>query len=146
MGQTVYITLVEGKQFADDRHYNQCAGVLSPPVAQLLEEQLGVPFPHHLSRGRIPGYVLHAANEQIILEDKGEPAIALRRIQFDAYMLESAVQRGIQLIAARAVDLEFHADRVIVYTENAPVESRLRRLVLIVAPSLEPTTDRFGTR
>jgi len=123
MGQTVYITLVEGKQFADDRHYNQCAGVLSPPVAQLLEEQLGVPFPHHLSRGRIPGYVLHAANEQIILEDKGEPAIALRRIQFDAYMLESAVQRGIQLIAARAVDLEFHADRVIVYTENAPVEA-----------------------
>ncbi|HEX9370754.1 MAG TPA: NAD(P)/FAD-dependent oxidoreductase [Roseiflexaceae bacterium] len=123
MGQAVHITLLEGKQFAGDRHYNQCAGVLSPPVAQLLEEQLGVPFPHHLSRVRIPGYVLHAANEQIILEDKGEPAIALRRIQFDAYMLESAVQRGIQLIAARAVDLEFHADRVVVYTENAPVEA-----------------------
>jgi flavin-dependent dehydrogenase len=121
MGRGVSITLLEGKQFAGDRHYNQCAGVLSPPVAELLEEQLGVPFPHHLSRGRIPGYVLHAANEQIVLEDEGEPAIALRRIQFDAYMLESAVQRGIQLIAARAVDLEFHADRVVVYTENAPV-------------------------
>jgi flavin-dependent dehydrogenase len=123
MGHAVRITLLEGKQFANDRHYNQCAGVLSPPIAELLEEQLGVPFPHHLSRGRIPGYVLHAANEHIVLEDKREPAIALRRIQFDAYMLESAVQRGIQLIGARAVDLEFHADRVVVYTENVPVEA-----------------------
>ena len=123
MGRCVYITLVEGKQFADDQHYNQCAGVLAPPLAELLEEQLGVPFPDHLSRVRIPGYVLHAAGEQILLKDNGEPAVALRRIQFDAYMLESAIQRGAQRIAARAVDLEFHADRVVVYTENAPVDA-----------------------
>jgi len=123
MGRAVHITLLEGKQFAGDRHYNQCAGVLSPPLPHLLEAQLGVPFPYHLSRGQIPGYVLHAANQQIVLEDKGEPAIALRRIQFDAYMIERAVQRGIHVIAARAVDLEFHADRVVVYSENAPVEA-----------------------
>jgi flavin-dependent dehydrogenase len=37
-------------------------------------------------------------------------------------MLESAVQRGITLLNARAVDLEFHPDGVTVYTESAPVE------------------------
>ena len=66
MGRSVHITLLEGKQFANDRHYNQCAGVLAPPLAELLEEQLGVPFPDHLSRGRIPGYVLHAGGDSTI--------------------------------------------------------------------------------
>jgi flavin-dependent dehydrogenase len=142
IGRRVHITLLEGKQFAGDRHYNQCAGVLSPPLPRLLEEQLGVPFPHHLSRGRIPGYVLHAANQQILLEDTGELAIALRRIQFDAYMLECALRRGIHLIAARAVDLEFHVDRVVVYTENAPVEAD----VVVGAFGLDPGSAAMFSR
>ena len=122
MGRHIQITLVEGKQFAGERHYNQCVGVLAPPLAEVLQEQLDVPFPYHLSRGKIPGYVLHAAGEEICLEDTAQPAVALRRVQFDAYMLETAVQRGIHLLAARAVDVEFHADCVTVYTENAPLE------------------------
>jgi flavin-dependent dehydrogenase len=122
MDRRIEVTLVEGKQFAGERHYNQCAGVLAPPIAEVLQEQLGVPFPYHLSRGEIAGYVLHAAGERICLSDTGHPAVALRRVQFDAYMLEMAVQRGIHLVTARAVDLEFHADGVIVYTENAPLE------------------------
>ena len=94
IGRRIQITLIEGKQFAGERHYNQCAGVLSPPLAEILEGQLDVPFPYHLSRGEIPGYVLHADSQKILLEDTVQPAIALRRVQFDAYMLETAVQRG----------------------------------------------------
>jgi flavin-dependent dehydrogenase len=123
LGHQIHISLLEGKQFAGERHYNQCAGVLSPPLAELLEKQLGVSFPYHLNRNRIPGYVLHAGSHQIRLEDKGEQAVALRRVQFDAYMLEAAAQQGIRLLSARAVDLEFHADGVLVYTENAPEEA-----------------------
>ena len=99
-----------------------CAGVLAPPLADVLQEQLDVSFPYHLSRGKIPGDVLHAAGQEICLKDTAQPAVALRRVQFDAYMLETAVQRGIHLLAARAVDLEFHADCVTVYTESAPLE------------------------
>lgn len=121
----IEISLVEGKQFAGERHYNQCAGVLAPPLASILQQQLDVPFPYHLSRGEIAGYVLHAAGSKIRLEDTGERAVALRRVQFDAYMLETAVQRGIRVIAARAVDLEFHADAVTVYTENAPLKGEV---------------------
>lgn len=58
-GKTLHVVLVEGKQFAGKQHHNQCAGVLSPPVGELLERQLQVPFPHSLSRNVITGYVLH---------------------------------------------------------------------------------------
>ncbi len=134
MGQAVQITLVEGKQFAGERHYNQCAGVLAPPLPELLATQLDVPFPYHLSRGEIHGYILHAAGQQIVLENPTQPDMALRRVQFDAYMLEKAVQRGITLLPARAVDLEFHADRVIVYTESAPLAAD----VVVGAFGLDP--------
>jgi flavin-dependent dehydrogenase len=122
MGRTVDVVLVEGKQFAGERHYNQCAGVLSPPLPALLEEQLGVPFPRHLARSQIAGYVLHASGQSICLDDTLELSTALRRVQFDAYMLDAALQRGITLMPARAVDVEFHAEGVMVYTENAPLE------------------------
>ncbi len=121
-GRRLHLTILEGKQFASEMHYNQCAGVLSPPLAQLLEQELEVPFPHHLSREEIEGYVLHTRRQQLTLPETGDASIALRRVQFDAYMLEQARQRGIEVRVARAVDLEFHADRVVVYSENAPVE------------------------
>lgn len=138
MNRRIQILLLESKQFAEERHYNQCAGVLSPPLAELLEQQLGVPFPYHLVRGKVPGYVLHAANQQILLKDREQSGLALRRVQFDAYMLENVIQRGIQVLPARAVDLEFHTDNaahslanrndsrrhpVVVYTEKPSIEA-----------------------
>lgn len=122
MGRSLQVTILEGKEFRSELHYNQCAGVLSPPLPQLLEEELDVPFPRHLSRSAIEGYMLHTARQQLSLPETGEPSIALRRVQFDGYMLDQARQRGVTVRPARAVDLEFHADRVVVYSENAPVE------------------------
>ena len=122
MNRQVKIIILEGKQFSEERHYNQCVGVLSPPLHSLLEDQLGVPFPYSLSRGEIKGYILHTANEQIAVADDKEISTALRRVQFDAYMLEAAKSKGIQIFPARAVDVEFHSENVLVYTENAPLE------------------------
>ena len=122
-GRNVGVTLLEGKQFAGEHHHNQCAGVLSPPIMELLEEQLCVPFPYHLSRGAINGYVLHTARRAVILDGESEPSFALRRVQFDAYMLEAARQRGVEVLSARATGLEFHADRVVIYTESVPLEA-----------------------
>lgn len=122
LGRRLQITVLEGKDFHRERHYNQCAGVLSPPLPRLMEEELEVAFPHHLSRGAIDGYVLHSRRQALDLPETGEPSIALRRVQFDDYMLEQARQRGIKIWPARAVDLELHADKVVVYSENAPLE------------------------
>jgi flavin-dependent dehydrogenase len=115
--------VVEGKQFAGEQHYNQCAGVLSPPIVALLENELEVPFPHHLTRGSITGYVLHSSRRQIFLDSQTEPSIAVRRVQFDAYLLDAARQRGVELLSARCTGLEFHGDRVLIYTESAPLEA-----------------------
>ena len=122
MNKAVKVTLIESKQFAGEQHYNQCVGVLSPPLPDVMETELLVPFPHKLSETLITGYTLHGEREEIPLEDDGEPSVALRRVQYDGYMLESAIERGVQIRQARATNVEFHADGVIVYTDSAPVE------------------------
>lgn len=121
-GRHVNITILENKEFATERQYNQCVGVLSPPIASIFSDKLGLEFPFHLKRDFIKGYILHAGDEQIRLEENGEPSISLRRIQFDAYMLEAVKRLGVRVIQTRVVDLEFFDDHVVVYTESLPVK------------------------
>ncbi len=64
LGKSIVITLIEGKQFLDEKHYNQCVGVLSPPLPDLLESDLGIPFPMHLCQVDIQGYVLHSSKNR----------------------------------------------------------------------------------
>jgi flavin-dependent dehydrogenase len=123
MGREIRITVVEGKQFVGEMHYNQCVGVLSPPLPELLWNHLGVKFPYMLFRSSISQYVIHTAREQITLVDKTQHSIALRRVQYDAFMLETVKKRGITVIPARAMDLEFHDEHVVVYTDNSPLEA-----------------------
>lgn len=125
LGRSVAVTLVEGKQFVDGLHYNQCAGVLSPPVIDLIEGGLQVPFPHHLCQKMISGYILHASRRSIVLDGEAEPAVSLRRVEFDAYMLDAARQRGVNIMPARVTSLEFYDDRVQVYTESSPLEAEV---------------------
>lgn len=122
-GKRVEVTIVEGKRFFGEQHHNQCVGVLSPPLADLLVRGLGLPFPYHLNGRNITGYVLHSNNEEIILDGDSQPSVSLRRVQFDAYMADEAVQHGVKLFNARATDLEFHDDRVVIYTESVPLEA-----------------------
>ena len=119
LGRNIHVVVVEGKQFSGAQHHNQCAGVLSPPIADILEHGLGIPFPYHLSQRTITGYILHTPQRQIVLDGEAEPSSALRRVQFDAYMLEAACERGVEITQARVTDLEFHPDRVVVYTESS---------------------------
>ncbi|MBE3142929.1 MAG: hypothetical protein IMZ61_03280, partial [Planctomycetes bacterium] len=101
LGRNIHVVIVEGKQFSGEQHHNQCAGVLSSPIADLLENELGIPFPHHLSQRTITGYVLHTPRRQVILDGEAEPSSALRRVQFDAYMLEAARERGVEIAQTR---------------------------------------------
>ena len=123
LGRNVEVTIVEGKQFLTGQHYNQCSGVLAPPIIDLIERELQIRFPHHLCQRIITGYILHTARRSIILDGDNEPLVALRRIEYDAYMLEAARQCGIEVIPARVTNLEFHPDRVQIYTESRPLEA-----------------------
>jgi flavin-dependent dehydrogenase len=122
-GRAIDVTVFEGKVFAGERHFNQCAGVLSPPVAEVMEESLGIPFPRHLIQREIAGYVLHSDRRAILLDSDDPPSYAVRRVQFDDHLLESARAAGIRVVACRVTDLEFHDDRVVVYAENGNAEA-----------------------
>ncbi len=112
------IFLYEGKIYERESHFNQCAGVLSPPIKDILEKELGIEFPHHLVQKEITGYILHSDKNSIKLDGEGEPSYALRRIKFDEYLLNKVSERGIKVINARMVDIEFQEDGVIIYSEN----------------------------
>jgi flavin-dependent dehydrogenase len=122
-GRRSTVTILEGKEFIGERHYNQCVGVLSPPLEDLLQVQLGVPFPRHLVRTEIDEYVLHAWRSSVTLRREGVTSVAVRRVQFDAFMIEQARERGVAVVTARAEDVEFHDDRVVVYTEAGPMDA-----------------------
>jgi 2-polyprenyl-6-methoxyphenol hydroxylase-like FAD-dependent oxidoreductase len=123
LGRDVRVIVVEGKRFAGEQHHNQCAGVLSPPIATVIENELGLPFPRHLSRNTIDEYVLHSRRRSIHLRGEAEPSLSVRRVQFDAYMLEAARERGVEIVNARALDLERREGGVTVYTESGPLEA-----------------------
>ena len=125
LGREIQVIIVEGKRFQGEQHYNQCTGVLSPPIIELIERQLCTAFPYSLQRAVISGYVLHTPRSHLVLDGKDDPAISLRRVQFDAYMLESAQETGVQVSHARLTGLELHADKVIAYTEGGSIDADL---------------------
>jgi flavin-dependent dehydrogenase len=119
LGRKIKVTVYEGKTFAGERHYNQCVGVVSPPLRQILENELGIPFPWHLVQRRIAGYVLHGERRSLTLTDTSdEPSYALRRVTFDAYLLEQVQAAGAEVINSRVTDVEVGDDGVIIYSES----------------------------
>jgi flavin-dependent dehydrogenase len=117
-GITLHIVLYEGKDFDTQPHYNQCVGVLSPPIVQILQEELGIPFPYHLVQRIITGYVLHSDDQELALPGDEEPSVAVRRVTFDSYMLNMAKKRGVEIVKSRVTDLEFDEDSVMIYSET----------------------------
>ena len=142
LGRRIRVILYEGKIFADSTHYNQCAGVLSPPIAALLEQDLRVAFPWHLVQREIKGYVLHSASQEITLIENGEVTYALRRVNFDEYMLQQAAQSGVEVIQSRVTDIEIGASGVEVYSES----SNSRADVVVGAFGLDDGTARIFER
>ncbi len=117
------IVIYEGKDFETSPHYNQCVGVLSPPIVDILEKELGIPFPHHLAQREITGYVLHSDHNSLLLP--GDAAsVSVRRVMFDSYLLKEAQARGIEVVKSRVTDLEFGHEAVMVYseTDSRPVD------------------------
>jgi flavin-dependent dehydrogenase len=112
------VILYEGKVFSGETHYNQCVGVLSPPIERIVTDELKIPFPHHLVRDKIGTYVLHSDRQAIELSGGEEPSYTLRRVHFDAYLLEQARAKGVRVIHSRVTDVELRWDKVGVYSES----------------------------
>ncbi len=112
------IVLYEGKDFGKEQHFNPCVGVLSPPIREILEKDIGIPFPNNLVLEEIPAYYLHSDNEEIKLESDGEISQAVRRILFDNYLLQQAKDAGVQVIRSRITNIDIEPGGIMVYSEK----------------------------
>lgn len=117
-GSDVTVFLFEPKRFGE--HLNQCLGVLSPPLLSILSSDFGVELPRSLIQREISGYVLSCPTNEVILdcESEGELSHAVRRVQFDALLLETARERGVNHVASRVTDIELSPDSVMVYSDS----------------------------
>ncbi|MBI2162661.1 MAG: FAD/NAD(P)-binding protein, partial [candidate division NC10 bacterium] len=104
-GRAIEVVLFEPKDFG--AHYNQCAGVLSPPIQGVLRRELDLSLPPGLLQRKIAGYVLYGEHEILdmpALED-GEATHAVRRVQFDRFLLDAAEKAGVQVERSRVYEL-----------------------------------------
>ena len=60
LGKKIKVVLLEHKKFSENRHYNQCIGVLSPPFEDILKNELDLVLPDNLVLNEIEGYRLHS--------------------------------------------------------------------------------------
>jgi flavin-dependent dehydrogenase len=139
---TIDVVIYEHKDFEGGIEHNECAGVLSQPIERIIEDQLGVPFPWHLVKREVPGYYLHTDGSVIKLDGEGEISYALRRIQFDAYLLQKAKEAGAIIIRSMVTDVEIGKNKVTVYSEI----KHIRADVLVGAFGLEEGTYRIFER
>lgn len=117
-GIEVEATIYEPRDFS--REPKACVGLLSPPIMELFQE-LKVDFPDHLIHLRLYDYTLHTERESVsfsVNPEEGEPSYALRRQDFDSYMLEQAAIRGGKIIRERVLDLQFRNDEVVLTSAN----------------------------
>jgi flavin-dependent dehydrogenase len=115
------IVLFEGKDF--ERHYNQCAGVLSPPIEELLQCRLDVDLPYETFKRQIFGYRLYAGNKQILLvgQHRGGATYTVRRVFFDRFFLSCVEKAGVEVSRSRVTAIDFPnkgRDSVYLYTEG----------------------------
>ncbi|MFN2494215.1 MAG: hypothetical protein ABR501_15170, partial [Pyrinomonadaceae bacterium] len=84
-----------------------CVGVLSPPVEDVLTQELNIQLPAAIIKRQIFGYRLHGAHENLLLTGHGATAsdvghgratYAVERAQFDQFMLDRARELGAQVI------------------------------------------------
>ncbi len=117
------IILYEGKLFEKKSYYNQCLGVLSPPLIKIMERELATPFPWPIIQRAINGYFIHSEHNSLELSGEHDPSYACRRVEFDNYLFQKAAEAGVEVIPARVTDLDFGPEGVMVFSESNNVQA-----------------------
>ena len=117
-GRTLDVVVLEPKHFG--RHFNQCAGVLTQLHLDEMVETWGLTVPDDLVQRELRAYVLHAADDQIVLvpEEGDPPSCATRRVQLDEFLLNEVAAAGGTVLPDRMTDVELGEGETVVYTEG----------------------------
>ncbi|MFQ5560328.1 MAG: NAD(P)/FAD-dependent oxidoreductase [Nitrospinota bacterium] len=124
VGKNIEVVIFEQKKFSEHRQYNQCIGVLSPPLESILLDNLEIRLPQRIILNEIDRYCLHSDNENLnLLGNAKERSLAVNRSKFDAFMLEQAKASGAIVHHLRATGIEFLEKSVMVYSEGKNVKA-----------------------
>ncbi len=119
LGRKINVVLLEQKKFEEERQFNQCIGVLSPPLEKILNDRLGIKLPVELILKEIKGYRLHSDRFSLdLVGEDHEKTYAVQRSKFDAFMLEQARKAGVNVVNSRALGVEIYADEALIYTDG----------------------------
>ncbi|MBI4383824.1 MAG: NAD(P)/FAD-dependent oxidoreductase [Nitrospinae bacterium] len=123
-GRDVRVAIFEQKKFEENRQFNQCIGVLSPPLEEILANNFGLELPRELIVKEIKGYRLHSDGMSLDLagHESGK-TYAVHRSHFDAFMLAQAEKAGATVIHNRATGMEISPEDVLVYSEGENVRA-----------------------
>jgi flavin-dependent dehydrogenase len=120
-GLTLHIYLFEGRNAA--KHHKQCVGILSPPLLQTYQNELGVTLPPSLIKSEVPGYELHSDKTNIFLTNyrhESSKTYSVRRSELDEHLLKAAKKEGVKIIQSRVTNIEFCTDQ---YTDEVRIFS-----------------------
>ncbi len=122
-GRAIEVILFEPKDFVSQ--YNQCSGVLSPPILGLLNQELDLTLPPGLLQREITGYVLYGESECLDMsaQDHEDATFAVRRVQFDRFLLDATEKVNVQVKRSRVYDIEFGLRGVILYSDEGSWEA-----------------------
>ncbi len=119
LGKNIRVVIFEQKKFQEHRQFNQCIGVLSPPLENILRENLGLEFPSSLIKKEIKRYCLHSDNMSLNLKgDEGGKSYAVNRSKFDAFMMLKAEEAGTEIVHNKVTAVEINDQDVLVYSEG----------------------------
>ncbi|MCS5620564.1 MAG: hypothetical protein NZ656_01235, partial [Nitrospinaceae bacterium] len=140
LGRKIRVVLIEHKKFSENRHYNQCIGVLSPPFEDILKNELDLTLPENLVLNDMEGYCLHSdlLSLDLIGEESGR-SVSVTRSKFDAFMLEEARKAGAEIVHNRVTAIEVNSDGVVIYTEG----DNFKSAVVVGAFGLDDGTCRI---
>lgn len=113
------VVLYEQKRFNERSQYNQCIGVLSPPLEAILQEKLGLALPEGMAKKAMTGYCLHGDRLDLPLNgDEHGDTWAISRADFDEFLCDQAIRAGAEIIHNRVTGIEINQDDVLVYSEG----------------------------
>ncbi|MEK9629384.1 MAG: NAD(P)/FAD-dependent oxidoreductase [Nitrospinota bacterium] len=119
LNKPIKVVIFEHKKFSEHRHYNQCIGVLSPPLEDILKTEFDLAIPEHLILNEIEGYCLHSDRLSLNLEGEEQGrSLSVKRSKFDAFLLEEAEKAGATVVHNRVTGIEVHPDEVMVYSDG----------------------------
>ncbi|MBF0432518.1 MAG: NAD(P)/FAD-dependent oxidoreductase [Fibrobacteria bacterium] len=112
------VHLFEYKDFSTGAYYNQCSGILSPPIEELISGDLQLNFPQDIVISTINGYKIHSNGHSIRVDTPDHASYAVRRVLFDKFFIEEAEKEKIKIHKFRVTDIDINNDFVMLYSEG----------------------------